>query len=42
MSDSSSRYAERIVLYAFLAVAAVVWLGLGGAVFVGILQNAGA
>jgi hypothetical protein len=42
MSDNSSRYAERIVIYAFLALAAVVWIGLGGAVFVGILRNAGA
>jgi hypothetical protein len=42
MSDSSSRYAEHVVIYALLALAAIVWLGLGGAVFVGILQNAGA
>jgi hypothetical protein len=39
MSDGS-RYAERAVIYALLAVAAVVWLGLGGLVFLGILQDA--
>lgn len=39
MSDPS-RYAERVIIYALLAVAAVVWLGLGGLVFVGILQDA--
>jgi hypothetical protein len=42
MSESSSRYAERLVIYAMLAVAAIVWIGLGGAVFLGILQNTGA
>ncbi len=41
MSDSSSSY-ERLVIYALLGLAAVVWIGLGGAVFVGILQSAGA
>lgn len=41
MSDPS-RYAEHIVVYALLALAAVVWLGLGGLVFLGILQNTGA
>jgi len=41
MADSS-RYAERAVIYVLLALAAVVWLGLGGAVFLGILHNAAA
>jgi hypothetical protein len=41
MSDQSSRYAERVVIYAMLGLAAIVWLGLGGAVFIGILQNVG-
>jgi hypothetical protein len=41
MSDPS-RYAERAVIYALLAVGAIVWVGLGGLVFVGILQGAGA
>jgi hypothetical protein len=40
MSDQS-RYAEKVVIYALLGLAAVVWLGLGGLVFVGILQDAG-
>jgi hypothetical protein len=38
--SESSRYAERVVIYALLALAAVVWIGLGGVVFVGILQDA--
>jgi hypothetical protein len=42
MSDQSRSYAERAVIYAMLAIAAIVWLGLGGAVFVGILKDAGA
>jgi hypothetical protein len=42
MSDSSSRYTEHLVINALLALAALVWLGLGGAVFIGILHNAGA
>ncbi len=42
MSDQSSRYAEKLVLYALLGLAAVVWIGLGGLVFVGILQDAAA
>jgi hypothetical protein len=39
MSDHS-RYAEKLVIYVLLGLAAVVWLGFGGLVFVGILQNA--
>jgi CBS-domain-containing membrane protein len=42
MSDSSSRYAEHLVIYAMLAVAAAIWLGFGGMVFLGILHDAGA
>ena len=42
MSDQTRGYAERGVIYALLALAAIVWLGFGGAVFVGILHNAGA
>jgi small neutral amino acid transporter SnatA (MarC family) len=42
MNDQSSRYAERVVIYALLALAAVLWFGLGGMVFLGILQDAGA
>jgi len=42
MSDNSSRYAEHLVIYALLAIAAIIWLGFGGAVFLGILHNAGA
>lgn len=41
MSDPS-RYAERVIIYALLGLAAVVWLGFGGMVFVGILQDAAA
>ena len=41
MSDETRSHAERWVLYAMLAVAAVVWIGFGGMVFVGILQDAG-
>ena len=41
MSDPS-RYAEKAVLYIMLGLAAAVWLGLGGLMFVGILQNASA
>jgi hypothetical protein len=41
MSEQSLSY-ERVVIYALLFVAAAVWLGLGGMVFVGILQDAGA
>lgn len=40
--SGQSRYAERGVIYALLALAAAVWIGFGGAVFVGILHNAGA
>lgn len=42
MSDQTRSYAERGVIYFLLALAAVVWIGLGGAVFMGILHNAGA
>lgn len=41
MSDSS-RYAEHLVIYALLALAAIVWIGFGGAVFLGILRDAAA
>ncbi len=41
MSEQSTSY-ERIVIYAFLALAAVAWLGFGGLVFVGILHDVGA
>jgi hypothetical protein len=41
MSDGS-RYAEHVVIYALLALAAVVWLGLGGLVFLGVLRDVGA
>ena len=41
MSDKGSRYAERGVIYALLALAAIVLLGLGGLVFVVILHNPG-
>jgi len=42
MSDQTRSYAERVVIYALLGLAAVVWFGLGGAVFVGILGATGA
>ncbi len=42
MSDRTRSYAERVVIYAFLAIAAAVWFGLGGAVFLGIVRNTGA
>ena len=42
MSDQSRAYAERVVIYAMLALAAIVWIGIGGAVFIGIVQNTGA
>jgi hypothetical protein len=42
MNDRSSRYAERVVLYGLLALASVLWLGLGGVVFLGILKDVGA
>jgi len=41
MSEQSARYADRAVIYVLLALAAIVWLGFGGAIFVGILQNTG-
>ena len=41
MSDQSRSY-ERFVIYALLGLATVVWLGFGGLVFVGILQDVGA
>ena len=41
MSEQSTSY-ERIVIYAFLALATAVWLGFGGLVFVGILHDVGA
>ena len=41
MSDQTPSYAGRGVIYTLLALAAVVWFGFGGAVFVGILHNAG-
>ena len=42
MSEQSRSYAERGVIYALLALAAAVWFGIGGAVFLGILRNTGA
>jgi hypothetical protein len=42
MSDQSRSYAERVVIYAMLGVAAVVWIVICGAVFLGIVQNTGA
>jgi hypothetical protein len=39
MSEQTQSYAERAVIYAFLAIAAILWLGIGGAVFVGILRD---
>jgi hypothetical protein len=39
MSGQTQSYAERMVIYAFLAVATLLWLGIGGAVFVGILKD---
>lgn len=42
MSDQTRSYAERVIIYVLLALAAAIWLGFGGAVFVGILHNAGA
>jgi hypothetical protein len=41
MTDQTRSYADRAVIYALLAVAAIVWFGLGGAVFLGILHDAG-
>ncbi|MGZ3274578.1 MAG: hypothetical protein ACXU82_11140 [Caulobacteraceae bacterium] len=41
MSDKS-RYAEKVVLYALLGLAAAVWIGFGGLVFIGILKDASA
>lgn len=40
MSDPS-RYAERLVLYVLLGLAAALWLGFGGMVFLGIVQTIG-
>jgi hypothetical protein len=40
MNDRNSRYTEHAVIYALLGLAAAIWLGFGGLVFVGILQNA--
>ncbi len=42
MSDYTGHSASRIVLYVLLFVTAAVWIGFGGAVFVGILQDAAA
>jgi len=42
MGERSSRYAEHLVIYAMLALVSALWLGLGGLVFVGILQGVGA
>ncbi len=39
MSERSLSY-ERLVIYALLGLAAAVWIGFGGLVFVGILQDA--
>ena len=41
MSDKN-RYAERVVLYALLGLAALAWIGFGGLVFIGILRDAAA
>ena len=41
MSDAN-RYSERLVLYALLGLSALAWIGFGGLIFVGILQDAGA
>jgi hypothetical protein len=40
MSDQTRSAAERLVLYLMLLVIAAVWIGFGGLVFVGILQDA--
>lgn len=42
MSDETRSYAEKLVIYALLGLGAAVWIGLGGLVFIGILQDAGA
>ena len=39
MSENSSNYGERLFIYALLAVGAIVWIGFGGIVFLGILQE---
>jgi small neutral amino acid transporter SnatA (MarC family) len=35
----TNRYADRAVLYVLLALIAAVWFGVGGLVFLGILQD---
>jgi hypothetical protein len=42
VSEQSRVYAEKAVIYTLVLLAAAIWLGFGGAVFVGILRDVAA